>query len=69
LDPLIGSCRIGRQKNDPAGVLAAAVDLPSGCDPVPNRCDVEGDDGIDVVDAANVERRAFGLSAANDCVP
>ncbi len=55
--------------SDAAAVLASAVDLPSGCDLVPNRCDVEGGDGIDVVDAANVERRAFGLSAANACVP
>jgi hypothetical protein len=55
--------------SDVTAVLQAAVDLPSGCDLVPNRCDVDGADGIDVVDAANVERRAFGLPAANACAP
>ncbi len=53
--------------SDLASVLAAAVDLASGCDLVPSRCDVDGGDGIDVIDAANVERRAFGLPAANAC--
>ncbi len=55
--------------SDATAVLASAVDLPSGCDTVPNRCDVDGGDGIDVVDAANVERGAFGLPAADACPP
>ncbi len=53
--------------SDVVNVLQAAVDLPSGCDTVPARCDVDGESGIDVIDAANVERGAFGLPFTDAC--
>lgn len=56
-------------ESDSASVLAAAVDLPSHCDAAPARCDVDATGGVDVIDAANVLRRAFGLSGAMACPP
>jgi hypothetical protein len=53
--------------SDVATVLQAAVDLPSTCDALPVRCDVDDANGVDVIDAANVQRRALGLSSANAC--
>jgi hypothetical protein len=52
---------------DVTSVLQAAVGLPGACDAAAERCDVDATGGIDVLDAANVERGAFGLSSANAC--
>jgi hypothetical protein len=52
---------------DVDSVLAAVTGEPSTCDSLPDRCDVDGTSEIDIVDAANVLRRAFGLPGASSC--
>jgi len=52
---------------DVESVLAAVTEEPSTCDNLPDRCDVDGTSEVDIVDAANVLRRAFGLPGASSC--
>jgi hypothetical protein len=52
---------------DITALLRVAIGLPGGCTVSPALCDVDGSNDVDVIDAANVQRRVSGLPSANTC--
>lgn len=52
---------------DVASVLEAAIGLAGVCDANAGRCDTDAAGGIDVIDAANVQRLVSGLPFADGC--